>query len=55
MFQDLMKTKNWEMDWQFDWLGKHLVSVELLDKNILIVSINFKNIYEEPSFKSSNS
>jgi hypothetical protein len=25
MFQDLMKTKNWDCDWQFDWLGKHLV------------------------------
>jgi len=24
MFQDLMKTKNWDCDWQFDWLGKHL-------------------------------
>jgi len=24
MFQDLMKTKSWECDWQFDWLGKHL-------------------------------
>jgi len=24
MFQDLMKTKGWECDWQFDWFGKHL-------------------------------
>ena len=27
MFQDLMKSKGWECDWQFDWFGKHLVSV----------------------------
>lgn len=24
MFQDLLKTKGWECDWQFDWFGKHL-------------------------------
>jgi len=24
MFQDLMKAKGWECDWQFDWFGKHL-------------------------------
>jgi len=26
MFQDLLKSKNWECDWQFDWFGKHLNS-----------------------------
>ena len=26
MFQDLLKTKGWDCDWQFDWFGKHLVS-----------------------------
>jgi casein kinase 1 gamma len=24
MFQDLLKTKSWDCDWQFDWFGKHL-------------------------------
>jgi casein kinase 1 gamma len=24
MFQDLMKQKGWDCDWQFDWFGKHL-------------------------------
>lgn len=24
MFQDLLKTKGWDCDWQFDWFGKHL-------------------------------
>lgn len=24
MFQDLLKAKGWECDWQFDWFGKHL-------------------------------
>jgi casein kinase 1, gamma len=26
MFQDLMKAKNWECDWRFDWFDKHLNS-----------------------------
>lgn len=26
MFLDLMKARNWECDWQFDWFGKHLSS-----------------------------
>lgn len=26
MFQDLLKTKGWDCDWQFDWFGKHLNS-----------------------------
>lgn len=26
MFQDLLKAKGWDCDWQFDWFGKHLNS-----------------------------
>lgn len=26
MFQDLLKVKGWDCDWQFDWFGKHLNS-----------------------------
>ncbi|CAF0794215.1 unnamed protein product [Brachionus calyciflorus] len=26
MFQDLMKARGWECDWQFDWFGKHINS-----------------------------
>lgn len=26
MFQDLLKSKGWDCDWQFDWFGKHLNS-----------------------------
>lgn len=40
MFQDLMKTKGWECDWQFDWFGKHLVSVYLFYSFILFGYIN---------------
>jgi len=34
MFLDLLKSKGWECDWQFDWLGKHIVIIS--HKNLFI-------------------
>lgn len=42
MFQDLMKAKNWECDWRFDWFDKHLVSLEFL---IICVNLKKNNYY----------
>lgn len=33
MFQDLLKAKGWECDWQFDWFGKHLNSANNNNNN----------------------
>lgn len=39
LFEDLMKSRGWECDWQFDWFGKHLVN-----KYIYIYTIKCNSI-----------
>lgn len=40
MFQDLLKTKGWDCDWQFDWFGKHLNSANTNNTTTNIQQVN---------------
>jgi len=40
MFQDLLKTKGWDCDWQFDWFGKHLNSANTNNTTTNVQQVN---------------